>query len=68
MKELQDMKELQEISKLVSDIFNQFNTLKDILKEPNKDKVQVFINNLQDLLYRYVEITVELRNKGYVIK
>jgi hypothetical protein len=62
------MKEVQEISKLVSDIFNQFNTLRNILKEPNKDKVQDFINNLQVLLYRYVELADELRKKGYVIK
>jgi len=62
------MTEVQEISKLVSDIFNQFNTLTNILKEPNKDKVQEFINNLQDLLYRYVEIADKLKERGYVIK
>jgi uncharacterized protein YpuA (DUF1002 family) len=62
------MTDVQEISKLVSEIFNQFNNLTNILKEPNKDKVQEFINNLQDLLYRYVEIADKLKERGYVIK
>jgi hypothetical protein len=60
--------EVQEVSKLVSEILSQFNTLTKILKEPDKAKVQDFVNNLQVLLYRYVELVDKLKGEGYVVK